>query len=87
MDIKFTKRFRKQLKKAPVKVQQALEERLDIFLDDTSHPLLNNHALHGEYSGLRSINITGDWRALFKEVDGGEIYFFVLFGTHSNLYK
>ena len=45
---------------------------------------LNNHILSGKWSGYRSINITGDWRAIFRETETG-VYFIVL-GTHSQLY-
>jgi len=42
--------------------------------------------LVGELRGYRSINITGDWRAIFMEIDGGKIIYFVAIGTHSQLY-
>ena len=84
--VQFAKKFRKQLQKAPDKIQVVFEERLDIFLNEPYAPLLNNHQLHGKYMGLRSINVSGDWRALFKELENGEICFFVLLGTHCQLY-
>jgi len=43
--------------------------------------------LTGKYKGFRSINITGDWRAVFRELKSGEIVYFDLLGTHSKLYK
>jgi len=39
--------------------------------------------------GYRSINITGDWRALYTikgDGKGGEIAVFEILGTHSQLY-
>ena len=48
------------------------------------HPILNNHALSGEYEGYRSINITGDLRVLYRRE--GEVVIFVTIDSHSNLY-
>ncbi|OGM23349.1 hypothetical protein A2961_01745 [Candidatus Woesebacteria bacterium RIFCSPLOWO2_01_FULL_39_21] len=85
--IDFSKRFEKDLKKAPMKIQTAFRSRLEIFLTDKFNPILNNHSLLGRYEGYRSINISGDWRAIFRELDDGEIIYFDLLGTHSKLYK
>ena len=67
MDIRIKRKFAKQNEKAPKQVQQALDQRLIFFQQNPFHPLLNNHALTGKYKGFRSINISGDWRALYKE--------------------
>ena len=82
--IYFTTRFQKNRTKLPRKVKVQLSERLRLFEDDSSHPLLNNHALGGEYEGCRSINVTGNYRAIYYERDG--IYFFLRVGTHPELY-
>jgi mRNA-degrading endonuclease YafQ of YafQ-DinJ toxin-antitoxin module len=39
--------------------------------------------------GYRSINVTGDWRALYSEQqqNGKEIIVFEMLGTHSQLYQ
>lgn len=87
MRVVYSKRFLKQLEKSPRTVVVSFQKRLALFSQDAFHPLLNNHALTGEYRMYRSINITGDWRALFKELDNGEVVFFVLLGTHSQLYR
>lgn len=65
--IDFSKRFDKQLRLAPLKIKEAFRDRLALFLQNPFNPLLNNHTLIGKFSGLRSINITGDWRALYSE--------------------
>ena len=62
------------------------EERVVIFIQNKYHPLLQNHALDGEWKGCRSINITGDVRAVFEEVADDHIEF-VAIGTHSELYS
>lgn len=85
--IDYSKKFIKSLKKAPKKIQLAFRKRLEIFLSDKFNPILNNHALAGKYEGLRSINVTGDWRAIFKEYGDGKIIYFITINTHSNLYE
>ena len=85
--IEFSRRFEKDLSKAPKKIRIAFKVRLAIFLQDTFNPILNNHALTGGYKDYRSINVTGDFRAIFREFDNGEIIYFEIIGTHSQLYK
>jgi addiction module RelE/StbE family toxin len=85
MRIKFTKAFVKQYKKTPVKIQQKFDIKLDIFIDEEFAPVLNNHQLQGVWSKFRSINISGDWRAIYK-YDSKDCLF-VAIGTHSQLYK
>ncbi|PIP31366.1 hypothetical protein COX24_04015 [bacterium (Candidatus Gribaldobacteria) CG23_combo_of_CG06-09_8_20_14_all_37_87_8] len=48
--------------------------------------MLNNHPLRGNYVDYRSINITGDLRAVFKLINENEAIF-VRVGTHSELYS
>lgn len=85
--IDYSNRFIKSLKKSPQKIKIAFRSRLELYLTDRHHPILNNHSLTGKYQEYRSINITGDWRALFRELNGGEIIYFGFIGTHSQLYK
>ncbi len=89
MLIRFSKRFSKHREKADIKIKFAFGQRLKLFKQDSFHPLLNNHQLTGKYSGYRSINITGDWRALYREEDedGNIVIIFEVMGTHSQLYK
>lgn len=90
MRIKFAKRFVKEYERAGLKIQKAVKERIDLFNKDPFHPKLRNHPLSGKYSGYRSINITGDWRAIFLILEGSDpetIISFETLGTHSQLYK
>jgi len=77
--------FKKQLKKLPPKIVDRFFERLNILLTDPAHPLLNNHDVSKAFPGRRSINVTGDYRAHFKEIDG--CYVFVDIGKHVGLYR
>lgn len=85
MEIQYKTRFRKEFRKADHNIQAAFERRLELFKEDPFHPQLKNHALTGKYRGHRSINVTGDWRALYTEHD--DVVWFEGLGTHSQLYK
>lgn len=84
MPIRFHKKFVKKLNKLSPKVQTAFYSKLDIFLVNKFDIRLNNHALHNPYKDKRSIDVTGDYRAIFEEQDNKTI--FVTIGTHSELY-
>lgn len=84
--MKFSRKFKKQYEKAPKNIQTSFQKKLVLFQKNKFQPMLNNHALTGELKGLRSINVTGDWRAVFKE-DATNGVIFELLGTHSQLYK
>ena len=87
MQIEYSKKFIKEFKKCPVNVKTNFKTRLGILVNNQYSFVLNNHPLIGELRNYRSINITGDWRAIFEEIDGGQIIYFVAIGTHSQLYS
>lgn len=87
MLVKFSKQFIKQYDKAPANIKSTVDKTLKLFIQNSSIPKLNNHALAGKLSGYRSINITGDWRAIFKESEEEKTVIFVALGTHSQLYR
>lgn len=89
MLINYGRKFAKQYDKADFKIKEALKNRVRLFKEDPFNPLLNNHALTGQYSGYRSINITGNWRAIYAEyvIDNEKVIIFEMLGTHSQLYK
>lgn len=86
MRIDYSKGFEKALKKAPKKIQIAFGNRLRFFVENKFHAQLNNHALSGNLEGYRSINVTGDWCAVFREFNHGSLVYFDIFGTHRQLY-
>ena len=87
MIIKTKKKFTKNFEKAPANIKLAFSQRVDIFRNNPFDPLLNNRALSGKYQGSRSINITGNWRAIFQEARNYQLVIFETLGTHSQLYK
>ena len=82
--IEFSPFFQQQLEKVSSEIQQAFGETLEIFLENPYHPSLRNHTLTEEYSGIQSINVTDDIRALYREV--AERIIFIALGTHKELY-
>ena len=78
--------FDKQFVKLSPKLRAKFKERRDLFVVNPNHPLLNNHVLQGDRAGQWSINITGNWRALYEFRDS-ETVVFVDINTHSNLYR
>lgn len=85
MVIVYHSAFIKKSKKLSSGEKKKLTERLRIFGLDEFDPVLNNHALKGRYQGSRSINVTGDLRALYLK--RGNTVIFTTVDSHSNLYK
>lgn len=85
MQIKFHRKFRKKFKKLRQSEKDKFAERLELFEKNIFYPLLNNHPLHGEYAGYRSIDITGDLRAHYEQVNNDTVLFITI-GTHPELY-
>lgn len=78
------KSFKKEFRKLSPKIQEQFFERTALFFEDRFDPLLNNHSVDPAYPGCRSINVTGDYRAIFK-VENDAVTFLHI-GTHSQLY-
>lgn len=86
MIAQYHRTFEKQYKKLRKSTQQKARERIALFQEDEFDPTLNNHPLEGKYRGYRSINITGDLRAVYRHLDP-EHCLFITLDTHSNLYR
>lgn len=85
MEISYSHDFNKKIKKIPKKVVDKFFERLELFKVNLYHPILKNHKLHGEYAGYSSINITSNFRAIFKYTTEDQVVFYDI-GTHPELY-
>jgi len=80
-----TKNFEKKLSKSPSSVKIKFKERIRIFMSEPHNILLNNHKLHGKYNEYRSINITGNYRLIFEEINTGTVRLIDI-NTHPELY-
>ena len=68
MILSYSRKFIKRYSKQPGDIKAKFIDRQGLFVIDPFNPLLNNHQLSGEYAGCKSINITGDIRAIFEQV-------------------
>lgn len=90
MRVRTSTEFIKQYKKAGKKIRDKVDKIIILFSKNPKDASLRNHSLKGKYEGYRSIDITGDWRAIYKEVkqDNTQPFaYFTYLGTHSQLYK
>ena len=76
--------FNKDYKKLSDKIKVQFKFRRNIFIKDRFNPILDDHELYGKYVGCRSINITGDFRAIYYI--NSNLAVFIRIGTHSQLY-
>ena len=86
MEIILHRNFEKKFIKRPPKIQEAFKNRRNLFLGNPFHPLLNNHSLTGDRKGQWSINITGDWRAIYI-FNNEDTVVFIDIDTHDKLYR
>ena len=86
MKARFHANFKKCYKNLRPSEREKFNERFKVFMQDPFLPLLNNHALYGKYAGCRSINITGDIRAIYQ-LCGIDTAYFIAIDFHSNLYS
>ncbi len=66
-------------------MREQFYERLEIFIKNKYDIVLNNHSVDKVFPSCRSINISGDYRAIYSE--DTETVTFISIGTHSELYK
>jgi addiction module RelE/StbE family toxin len=86
INIIIKKTVQKKLSKASLSLREQFKVRVRLFEKNTTDPILNNHALKGIYKGCRSINITGDYRLIFKEAEQ-DVVVLLDIDTHSGLYR
>jgi len=84
MTVRYHSRFLKVFEKLPPAIREKFFARLGLFHREPFHPLLNNHSVDAAYPRWRSMNVTGDYRALFEQV-GDDTIVFMKIGTHSEL--
>jgi len=82
----YSSRFQKNYAKLPKKIREQFDERLKIFCSDSKHPLLRDHALKGNFIGLRAFSISGDYRAIYRAMEPNIILLGDI-GTHSQVYE
>lgn len=84
MKVSYTKNFLRQYAKLAPKIRQKVDERVLLWQNDPLNSQLRDHQLKGKYKQYRSIDVTGDYRALYRREENMAIFDIV--GTHSQLY-
>lgn len=80
----FEKAYVKRLR-SEKKLTKQYKERVNLFLAGHRDQPLNDHALTGTMSGLRSFSISGDIRVIYRET--ASYYEFIDIGTHAQVYE
>jgi addiction module RelE/StbE family toxin len=80
----YSKQFLRQYTKLAPKIRQKADERMMLWQADPLNSKLRDHQLKGKYKQYRSIDVTGDYRALYLSQEDEAI--FDKIGTHSQLY-
>lgn len=80
----YSKQFLRQYTKLSSQVRKKTDERIILWQSDPLNSQLRDHQLKGKYKQYRSIDVTGDYRALY--LSQGDKAIFDLIGTHSQLY-
>jgi len=88
MDIKYTKNYKKSFSKLDSNIKSKAIIRIELFKKDPFLKELNNHSLSWKLKDFRSINITWDFRAIFRELSNWTYEFveFISIWTHSQIY-
>jgi addiction module RelE/StbE family toxin len=85
MVVNFHRDFKKELRALPKKYQEQFFKRLDMFFQNPHHIVLNNHKLSGKLKNMRSINITGDLRVIYEQININTVLFLTI-ANHNKLY-
>ena len=81
-----TKKFDKQFRKQPKKIQKEFVKRIELFLIDMYSPTLGVHKLSGQMKDLWSFSLSGDVRVIFDRINGN-VAVLVAVGSHGELYS
>lgn len=88
-EIKPSTRFQKDLKRAQKRGQDlALLTAViqQLAAGETLPPKNRDHALTGDYTGLRECHIAPDWLLVYKYADENLILYLLRTGSHADLF-
>ncbi|OIP86658.1 type II toxin-antitoxin system mRNA interferase toxin, RelE/StbE family [Candidatus Shapirobacteria bacterium CG_4_8_14_3_um_filter_35_11] len=80
----FDKHFKKRISEND-KLTKQFVQRLNYFIDNPKHPLLKDHLLTRNKTGLRSFSINGDLRVIYKIINENKVLFYDI-GSHNQVY-
>ena len=79
MIVKYRKTFKKQYNKLPKKIKLKFDSRFDVFFNNPFDKILKNHKLSWNFLWFNNIDITWDYRAIFKELSNWNYEFVEFF--------
>lgn len=82
MEIEYSPRFRRTLKKQPVEVKILMRDKLRIFINDPFDSRLRTHKLTGDFADCWAIWISYRYRIIFMYGDKGQVILLAI-GDHS----
>ncbi|MEK7109883.1 MAG: type II toxin-antitoxin system mRNA interferase toxin, RelE/StbE family [Patescibacteria group bacterium] len=85
IDIYFSPRFKKSIKKIPYEVIEILTQKQSLFIINPFNPALKTHKLTGKLSQYYSFSITNSYRIIFEFLSKNKVIF-INIGTHE-IYK
>lgn len=68
MKFLYSERFKKAFRKMPKNIQDRFHDRLKIFIENPTNPLLKIHSLKGNLAGYWAFSITGDYRVIYLKI-------------------
>ncbi|MBI4281802.1 type II toxin-antitoxin system mRNA interferase toxin, RelE/StbE family [Candidatus Uhrbacteria bacterium] len=80
----FVKSYQKRIAHYP-KLVAKTKERLTLFVQNSAHPLLDDHALSGRKLQLRAFSVTGDIRVVYFPITEDRVLLLDI-GTHNQVY-
>ncbi|MCC6639277.1 type II toxin-antitoxin system mRNA interferase toxin, RelE/StbE family [Candidatus Falkowbacteria bacterium] len=87
MMFKTHKNFDKQFTKLPPKIKRIAQAKIELFTINPKDPMLRDHPLSGNLTGLRAFSVTGDVRVVYELYKNELVVLFIAIGTHNQLYK
>ena len=88
--IKFTSRFKKDLKQAKKQgkdIEKLFEIIEKIARDEALDEIYRDHSLTGNYKGTRECHIEPDFLLIYEKIEEFLILSLVRTGSHSDLFK
>lgn len=80
-----SRNFDNEVEKLTQKFKIILKDKLALFKVEPYNKIFNNHKLKGSLKTYRSINITGDYRVIYEQLNH-ETVRLIRIGSHSELY-
>lgn len=85
VEVYYKPSFFKKCRKLPLDLLDEIDQKIELFKEDPSHPFLKTHKLKGSLDGFWSFSVNYSHRIVFQYLSKTEVVLFAV-GTHG-LYK